>query len=191
MNKQKRIGDVLFQDRNTKIFAAALISIGIGAVVLKTLGHNPPQADAFSLSEYYRLVPVEEVISSNIVRTSRQWEFIEVGYSGTKAGNIKQLASLNGLVNPEDINCHFVIYNGLGGGDGQIQPTEKWRRQWLAVPDKTKYCSEQTIRICVISDGKISYPTNFQIKRTEVLVESLSRKFDIQSESIYYPDNWW
>jgi hypothetical protein len=182
---------VLFQYRSTKVFAAALISIGIGAVVLKTLGSNPPLAGAFSLSEYYHLASIEEVISSNVAQTSRYWDRIEIGYSGTKAGNIKQLASLNGLVNPENINCHFVICNGLGAGDGQIQPTEKWQRQWSIATGQTWYGSKQTIHINVIADGKITYPTDFQIKRTEALVEALSRRFDIQSESIYYPDNWW
>jgi len=182
---------VLFKyRRSTKVFAAALISIGIGAVVLKTLGSNPPLAGAFSLSEYYHLAPIEKVISSNVARTSRHWDCIEIGYSGTKAGNIKQLASLNGLVNPEDINCHFVICNGLGAGDGQIQPTGKWQRQWSITPARTMYGSEQTIHICVIADSKITHPTDFQIKRTEALVETLSRRFDIQPASIYYPDNW-
>lgn len=181
---------MLSQPRRTKVFVAALISIGIGAAILKFLGNNPPSAGAFSLSEYYRLSPIEEVISSNIMRTSRHWNSIEISYSGTKAGNIKQLASLNGLVDPNDINCHFVICNGLGAGDGQIQPTEKWQRQWPIAPAQTRYISEQTIHIYVIADSKISHPTDFQIKRTEALVEVLSRRFDIQPESIYYPYNW-
>ena len=181
---------MLFQSRSTKVFVAALISIGIGAILLKTLGNTPPLAGAFSLSEYYHLAPVEEVISSDVTRTRRRWNCIKIRYSGTKAGNIKQLASLNGMVNPEDINCHFVICNGLGDGDGQIQPTEKWQRQWAIASDLTSYGSEQTIHICVIADNKIARPTNFQIKRTEALVEELSRKFDIQSALIYYPDNW-
>ncbi len=180
----------MFRDRNTKVFVAALISIGIGAVVLKTLGSNPPPAGAFSLSEYYHLVPIEKVISPNAAQTSRNWDCIEISYSGTKAGNIKQLTSLNGLVNPEDINCHFVICNGLGAGDGQIQPTEKWQRQWLIAPVRTRHGSEQTIHIRVIADNKSAYLTDFQIKRLEMLVEVLSRTFGIQPASIYYPDNW-
>ena len=50
------------QSRRTKVFAAALISIGIGAVILKFLGSNPPPAAAFSLSEYWHLRPVEKMI---------------------------------------------------------------------------------------------------------------------------------
>ena len=181
---------MLSQSRRTKVLAAAMISIGIGAVVLKVLGNNPPPAGAFSLSEYYHLVPIEKVISSNIARSSSSWECIEVGYSGTKAGNIAQLASLSGLTSSENLNYHFVICNGLGGSDGQIQATEKWQRQWSSILDRSWYGTGQTIRICIIADGKTAFVTDLQIKRTAVLVDALSRKFNIQSASIHYPDNW-
>jgi hypothetical protein len=182
---------MLVQTRSEKVFTVALISVTIGAVILKILGHNPISAGAFSLSDYYRLEPIENVLSSRAVQTSSRWSHIEIYYSGTKAGNIEQLASLSGLASPENINCHFVICNGLGGGDGQIQPTEKWQEQWSIIPDPTQRGVGQTIRLCVIADGTITPPTDCQIKRTESLVEGLSKKFNIRSASIYYPDNWW
>lgn len=178
------------QTRNTKVFAAALISITIMVVILKILGSNPISAGAFSLSDYYRLDPIEKVISSRAIQSDSCWDRIEIYYSGTKASDIEQLASLNGLADPENINCHFVICNGLGGGDGQIQPTERWQRQWSIIPGRTWYGSEQTIRICVIADGRTDRPTDFQIKRVEALVEALARKFDIKAESILYPSDW-
>jgi len=178
------------QTRSVKVFAAALISVTIGAVILKTLGNNPISAGAFSLSDYYRLEPIEKVFSSRVARFSSCWNRIQIYYSGTKAGNVEQLAALNGLAGPENINCHFVICNGLGGSDGQIQPTEKWQRQWLIIPDRSSCDVGRTIRLCIIADDKIARPTDCQIKRTEALVEGLSRKFNIQFASIYYPDNW-
>lgn len=178
---------MLPRTRSAKVFLAALISVAIGAAILKSLGNNPIPAGAFSLSDYYRLEPIEKVISPRTAQSSSRWNRIEVYYSGTKAGNIEQLASLSGLASPEDINCHFVICNGLGGGDGQIQSTEKWQRQWSVIPTQTRHGSGQTIRICIIAAGKTDRPTDFQIKRTEALVEALYRKFDIQRESIYYP----
>lgn len=176
--------------REEKVFAALLVSITVGAIVLMVLGNNPPSAGAFSLSRYYRLDPIEKVILARSPQSPGRWSCIEIYYSGTKAGNIEQLASLSGLANPKDINCHFVICNGLGGGDGQIQTTEKWQRQWSVVPGRTRYDSGQTIRICIIADGKTTLPTDFQIKRVEALVEGLYRKFNIQLEPIYYPNDW-
>ncbi len=175
------------QSREAKVFAALLISMTAGAIVLMALGNNPPSAGAFCLSLYYRLEPVEKAISSRAAQSPGRWNRIEIYYSGTKAGNIEQLASLSGLASPEDIDCHFVICNGLGGSDGQIQSTEKWQRQWSVIPTQTRHGSGQTIRICIIAAGKTDRPTNCQIKRTEALVEALYRKFDIQRESICYP----
>jgi len=178
------------QSREAKVFAALLISITAGAIVLMALGNNPPPAGAFCLSRYYRLEPVEKAISSRASQPSSRWNCIEIYYSVTKAGNIEQLASLSGLVSPEDINCHFCVCNGLGGGDGQIQSTEKWQRQWSITPGRTWCGSGQTIRICIIADGKTSFPTDFQRKRTEALVEKLCRKFGIRPESVCYPSDW-
>ena len=178
------------QSREAKVFAALLVSMIVGTIVLMALGNNPPSAGAFCLSGYYHLDPIEKFIVSRAVQSPGRWNRIEIYYSDTKAGNIEQLASLSGLTSPEDINCHFVICNGLGAADGQIQPTEKWQRQWSIIPDRTQYDSGQTIRICIISDGKTTLPTNFQIKREEALVEGLHRKFNIQPESIYYPNDW-
>jgi len=191
--------------RQTKVFVILLASLTVAAVVLMTLGNNPPSAGAFCLSRYYRLEPVEKTIMSRTAQFSGRWNYIEIYYSGTEAGNIEHLASLSGLVGSEDINpvgdakekisngvnCHFVVCNGLGGGNGQIQTTEKWQRQRSIITGQAWNGSGQTIRICVIADGKIARPTDFQIKSVEALVEALDRKFDIQPESICYPSDWW
>ncbi len=178
------------QPRVAKVLAALLISMTVGAVVLMALSGNPPSAGPFSLASYYRLGPVEEAVFSRSVQRRSRWSSIEIYYSGTKAGNIEQLASLTGLAGPEDINCHFVICNGLGSGDGHIQTTEKWQRQWSILQGRNWYGSGQTIRICVIADGQAVRPTDFQRKRTEALVEMLCRKFEIEAQSVYYPGDW-
>ncbi len=167
-----------------------MVSMTTGAVVLLALGNNPPSAGPFCLSAYYRLDPINKAISSHAVQSPSRWNSIEVYFSGTKAGNIGQLAALGGLANSDDINCHFVICNGLGGADGQIMQTKKWENQWSVLPAKKVRGSDQTIRICVIADDKITFPTDSQVKRTEALVEELYRKFDIPSNAIYYPVTW-
>jgi len=178
------------QPRVVKVLAALLISMTAGAIILMALGNNPPSAGPFCLSSYYRLDPIEKAIFSRTAQFPERWNRIEVYYSSTKAGNIEQLASLNGLASSDDINCHFCICNGLGGSDGQVQTTERWQRQWPVIPGRTWYGSRQTVRICVIADHKTAPPTDFQTKRTEALVEALSRKFEIAPQSIYYPADW-
>ena len=178
------------QPRVAKVLAALLVSMTAGAVVLMILSGNPPSAGAFSLSTYCRLSPVEKAVGSRSPQYPTRWNRIEIYYSETRAGNVEQLAAVNGLADPEDINCHFVVCNGLGGGDGQIQTTEKWQKQWSIIPSQTWYGTGKTIRICVIADGQNTAPTDSQIKRTDALGEALHRKFNIPPASIYYPSDW-
>jgi len=177
------------QPRVLKVLETLLVSMTTGAIFLMALGHNPPSAGPFSLWTYYRLDSVKKAISSRADQSLDRWNRIEIYYSGTKAGNIEQLASLSGLSSPEDINCHFFLCNGLGGSDGQIQSTEKWQRQWSAIPSRAWYGSGQTIRICIIADGTTAPPTDYQISRLQLLVNALCKKFDIRPESISYPSD--
>jgi len=170
------------QSRQTKVLVALLASIVLCTIILNVLGHNPPSAGAFCLSQYYSLVPVEKLVRSREVQRPRYFKWIEI-YDSEDGSD------------QEDIDCHFIIYNGLTGHDGQIKPTEKWKRQLPANlrPDDNTRCArqyEQTIYICVVMDGQSTQPTNFQIKRVQVLIEELCREFNIKSESVLYPNNW-
>ena len=178
------------QPRVAKVLVALLVSMTLGAVVLMALGNHPPQGGPFCLSSYYKLDSVRDALVSRAAQTPTRWNSVEIYYSGTKAGNIEQLASLAGLASSDQLNCHFCLCNGAGGPDGQIQTTERWQKQWASRPTPNWHGTNQTIRICIISDGKVQFPSDCQMKRTEALVERLSRKFSIPADSVYYPNNW-
>lgn len=183
---------------------ALLVSIIVGAIILNALGHNPPSAGAFCLSWYYDLVPIEKSIYSRTSQYPGRWGNIEIYYSGSDADNrltyrsnkdIKQLNSSSDVASNWDINCHFIICNGHIGRDGQIEPTENWQMQRVVNPESPNQKQpsrnyEHTIYICVITNGKTIRPTNYQIKRTEALVEKLCKEFRIKSESIHFPKDW-
>jgi len=185
------------QSRQTKVLVALLVSIVLCTIILNVLGHNPPSAGAFCLSQYYNLVPVEELIRSREVQRPRCWKWIEIYYSEGGFGSaiqVEQPGSLSSVSGQGDMDCHFIIYNGLDGHDGRIKPTEKWNKQLPAnrpVDNNKRRArqNEQTIYISIITNDRTAQPTNFQIKRAEVLVEELCREFNIKSESILYPDN--
>ncbi len=172
------------QLRVWKVLLVLLVSMTSGAIVLMTLRNSPPLAGAFCLSSYYRLAPTDTAISSGIQQSFNHWQGVEIYYSGTRVGNIKWLASLNGFKSPEDLNCHFVICNGYGGEDGQIQTTEKWQDQAAVKPGRSFDDRRKTIRVCIVSDGKTAFPTDCQIKRTEILVETLCRHFRINQQHV-------
>jgi hypothetical protein len=178
------------QPRVVKVLSALVISMTTGVLVLIALGNNAPSAGPFSLSNTLSLNSVEQVIISAAPQIRERWKYIEVFYSGTRAGNIEQLASLEGFGRAEDINFHFCLCNGLGGNNGQIETSEKWQRQWSCVSGPTWYGNGQTIRICVVADGITERPTDYQRRSTAVLVEALMRKFNIDADCVYFPGNW-
>jgi hypothetical protein len=158
-----------------------------GAVVLMVLGHNPPSAGPFCLSTYYRLGPIDDVLRSRAGQTKDRWNNIEIFFSGTRSGSLEQLAATHGETGAADLNCHFVLCNGNGGRDGEVQATEKWQKQWSITPSPAWQGSQRTIRICLVGDGVSTRPTDYQLKRLEMLLEALCRKFHIPAESVYLP----
>lgn len=178
------------RSRSLKVLVALVASMTVGAIVLLTFTERPLPAGAFSLASYTSLNSIEQVVASRTWPSPGRWNRVEIFYSKTMAGNIKQIASLRGLASTDDVNFHFLVCNGRGGGDGQIQASEKWRRQWSCVPGGMWYGSGETIRICVTAAERRSPPTGCQMKRTAELVEVLSRKFGIRPESIFYPEDW-
>jgi len=166
------------QPRVVKVLAALLISMTVGAVVLMALGNNPPSAGPFCLSTYYRLDSIEHALRSEARQTPDRWDSIKIFFSGTQGGNIGRLATASGLHSPAEINCHFVLCNGVGAGDGEIQTTESWQAQ---------RGGERMIRICLIGNGVSALPTDYQLKRLESLLEALCRRFNISPNSVYLP----
>jgi hypothetical protein len=168
------------------------------------LGHNPPSAGAFCLSQYYRLVPVDKLVSSRDVQRLGYWMGIEIYFSESKAGNpilsgqdlpTDKSGSSGDISNREKNSCHFIIHNGYNGHDGQIEPTVKWNKQLPAKLslEETRHQNGhnvQAIYVCVAMNGQSTQPTNFQIKRAQVLIDKLCREFNIDSESVIYPNSW-
>jgi hypothetical protein len=175
------------QPRVVKVLAALLISMTTGAVVLMALGDNPPSAGPFCLSAYYRLDSVDHALRCRIDPSRNHWSSISIAFSGTRGGNIQRLAAARGLADPAKLDCHFLVGNGIGASDGEIQTTPSWLNQCLIRPGATWRGDERTIRIYLVGNGVSSLPTDYQLKRLEMLLESLCRKFDISPDAVYLP----
>ncbi len=175
------------QLRVWKALLMLLVSMTAGAILLMSLGNNPPSGGAFCLSSYYKLASPDQAVASRTEQMADRWQRIEICYSGTRGGNIEWLAYLQGLSRLQDLECHFVLCNGLGGDDGQILTTARWDSQQFVRFSLNGEGGQGTVRICLVSDGRQTYPTDCQIKRVEALVNTLCRRFGISPESVYYP----
>jgi len=190
INLSNKAKDMNNRPRTARVLASLLASMTIGAVVLLALDRRPLPAGAFSLASYSRLNSVDDIIQAQAPLMAGRWSNVEVYYSRTAGGNMEQLASLAGLSNSKDVNFHFVIYNGRGAGDGQIETTQRWLRQLSCLPTGSMLTNTGTIRVCIVGESKSAPATDSQLKRTGALVEQLARTFKIAPVNIYYPANW-
>ena len=147
------------------------------------LDNGALQGGAFSLSVFNNLPAIENVVLDSVTETHRkQWDGIEVFYSNTSSGNIQELTVLKSISGESNLDAHFVICNGKGGGQGEVQPTNQWKMQYPAL-------SGNTIRICLIfkADATSTIPTECQITRTDDLIRFFQNKFDIEDHNIIRP----
>lgn len=174
-------------NRNVTVLFSLITSMTVGALILMALDdHRPITEDykPYSLSSYLWLSPAEDAVKNTLSENTGYWDRVEVYYSRTAGGNAEELALLTGLANGSKAEFHFVIGNGEGAEDGEIQAGEFWQKQRL--------CKGRNgvVRICVIADGLADSVTDCQIQRTNELVESLLRTFDISPRNIQYPYDW-
>jgi hypothetical protein len=175
------------QPRVIKVLVALLVSMTAGAVVLMALGNNPPSAGAFCLSTYYRLDSVEHALASRQPQMPNRWNSVEIYFSGTHGGNADTLAEANRLSSAADLNCHFIVCNGVGAGDGEIESTERWQAQQSVRAEHSSKASDRTIRICLVGNGTSAMLTDYQLRRLEILVESLCRLSNIPRQAVHLP----
>ncbi len=164
------------QPRVVKVLIALLVSMTAGAIVLLALGNNPPSKGPFSLHQHVHL---KRVMKTDTASSTDRWNTIQIFYSGTSRGNVQQLAAKQGLTNPAKLDCHFVLCNGHGGGNGTIHPTERWRQQ-----ASSRAAGHSVIRICVIGDGKVFQITEQQKVELKAVAHYLQECFSIQSSPI-------
>jgi len=200
------------RSRQTKVLAALLVSIAVGAIILKVLGSNPPSAGAFCLSGYYRLDPVEKSILSQAAQHQGRWSHIAIYYSSTDAltnssgaatcGSNRSIPAprssmlSTGRLSADtrrESKCHFIVCNGRAGHDGQILPTENWQRQCPIIPEPNSLldtrCSMLDTRRSMLDSERTIYisvitPPCFLAKARRGAVRNSTMDNMIQKEKI-------
>ena len=110
-----------------------------------------------------------------------RWKFIYVHHSQGPSGSAQSLSAVEG-----GLPDHFVIGNGDGCIDGEIQIGQRWHQQEVAgVPPGTYSIRPDCISICVIGDFNQTRPTATQERRLVQLVSALQGRLGIARKSVW------
>jgi hypothetical protein len=111
----------------------------------------------------------------------QQWRYIYIHQSQTTGGDAQTLANEHGLAD------HFVIGNGDGCVDGEIQVTQLWNGQAPVTnpPQGLSHMDSACISICLIGDFDQAPPTKTQQRRLAQLVTSLQSRLGIAGNAVW------
>lgn len=114
-----------------------------------------------------------------------RWKSIYIHHTRTPGGN----AATPSTGGDPGAGDHFVIGNGNGSADGQIQLTTLWNLQQPAdpAPQYTKV-DATCVSIALVGDFDHTAPTPTQLKRLEQLVHTLQEHFRIPSAQVWLFD---
>ncbi len=111
------------------------------------------------------------------VRRGR-WKYIIVHNSGTREGNARvfDIYHLRVRHMKNGLAYHFVIGDGHGSGDGQIEIGHRWTAQLNGGHVASDYLNDISLGICLVGDFNRDLPTKAQIGALEELIEYLRNR---------------
>ena len=99
------------------------------------------------------------------------WEFIVIPHSATRSGSARAFDHdhrSRGMAN--GLAYHFVIGNGRGGNDGEVEIGERWLKQIPGGHCRNERNNTRGIGICLVGDFSDSRPTAKQMEALVTLV---------------------
>ncbi len=141
-------------------------------------GFEPPPKKSIGIGWFRRyryLTPsVRKAIDRAAVRKGR-WRYIIIHNSGTRNGNARIFGNYHRNVRkmPNGLAYHFVIGNGRGSGNGEIEIGSRWTRQINGGHVASDYLNNIALGICLVGDLNRDRPTAAQLAATEELVDYL------------------
>lgn len=130
----------------------------------------------------------------------RPWRFVMIHHSGADRGSAAVIDRGHRRKGWEGLGYHFVIGNGRGSGDGQVEPGLRWVRQSAGAHAGVERFNGEALGVCLIGnfsahteeaerEGPASSrtpagPTEAQLGSLRALVLYLLLKLDLPPEAI-------
>ena len=174
-------GLVRKSERKFIVFTSLVGVLTLTSALLLALAPAPLTADASnSLFAIDAPESLDAVFATATPAQAQQWKYIFIHQSKTLSGNASTLGQrTNGL------GDHFLIGNGEGTFDGEVQFSQRWSRQAAALPPAgADKIDPACISICLVGDFDSTLPTPTQMRRLSQLVTLLQSRLGIPAENV-------
>jgi len=116
----------------------------------------------------------------------RGWKYIVLHHSATAAGSVQAFHKYHTRQGYGGIAYHFVIGNGHGMKDGEVQETFRWQQQIAGTHVSVNSWDHNVfgIGICLVGNLDEAPPTRAQLAALKQLIRRLQDEYGITDEDI-------
>jgi len=114
----------------------------------------------------------------------REWRHIVIHHTASKGGSVEAIHEAHLKKGWEGIGYHFVIGNGQGMTDGEIEATFRWQKQMHGAHAGSDEYNQHGIGVCLVGNFEESHPSSAQLAAVKRLVSTLRREHGISSDHV-------
>ena len=117
----------------------------------------------------------------------KKWRAIIIHHTATSSGSMSMIDNVHKSKGWDGVGYDFVIGNGHGSRDGQIEVTYRWKKQVTGAHCKAtnNWANEDAIGICLVGDFSRTRPGSRQMSSLVALVDFLQKRYGISDARIY------
>jgi hypothetical protein len=167
--------------RNIVVLTTLVALLTFTSALLLALAPPPISGESYSsLSASDHRQFLDEVFKTATPTKSDQWQYIYIHHSGTDGGSAETLS-----IPGKGICDHFIIGNGDGAQDGEIEIGPRWNQQQpAAAPLGVDHIEPTCVSICIVGDFDKAMPTPMQLRRLNQLVGTLQAQLRIPAQKV-------
>ncbi|MBI4577427.1 MAG: N-acetylmuramoyl-L-alanine amidase [Planctomycetes bacterium] len=113
------------------------------------------------------------------------WRYVVLHHSATASGDAATFDRWHREKGWGGLGYHFVIGNGQGAGDGELEVGYRWRGQLRGAHAKADRFNEYGIGICLVGNFQETDPTPAQLATTRRLVAALRGRYGIGASGVH------
>lgn len=167
------------------VFTSLIGVLTVTSALLLALAPAPVSPDAAS-SLYAIDAPssLDVIFDTKVPADPGRWKYVYIRHTRTTAGNAITLGQ-----GSHGIGDHFLIGNGNGLIDGEIQIGQRWNQQLAALPPIPGATIDAScVSISLVGDFDRTVPTPTQLHRLSQLVRTLQNRLGISADQVLLLD---